>query len=123
MNQVAAVFLILIVSGCSVTRPCSDGGDVSWNPKIVGDKRCDQKELPNGKTVNHGQFKQGYQTTGTIALEGNFDEGKKDGIWAYYAEDSHLMAVKYFEKGVEKAPSLEAQKKIDLLIQQKTGMR
>ena len=119
------LFLLLtgILSACAISRPCSEGGDISWNPKIVGDKRCAQKTLPSGTVVNQGKFTQIYQSTGTIALEGNFEEGKKDGVWVYYAEDHHLVAVKYFEKGVEKTPSPEIQKRIDLIIQQKAGMK
>ena len=111
------------MNACAISRPCSEGGDVSWNPKIVGDKRCAQKTLVNGRLVNNGKFQQAYQSTGTIALEGEFDEGKKSGIWLFYGEDHHLVAAKYFDKGVEKTPPAEIQKQIDLLIQQKTGNR
>ena len=96
---------------------------MSWVPKIVGDKKCAQKSMPDGRSLNHGKFQQAYQATGTIALEGNFDEGKKSGIWLYYGEDTKLRAAKYFESGVEKTPPAEIQKQIDLLIQQKAGMR
>ncbi len=96
---------------------------MSWNPRIIGDKRCAQKTLTNGKVVNHGLFRQAYQTTGRIALEGNFEDGKKEGIWSFYGEDEHLISVKYYEKGVEKTPPAEMQKKIDLLIQQKSGTK
>ncbi|MBC7397252.1 MAG: hypothetical protein H7333_07390 [Bdellovibrionales bacterium] len=116
-------FLLLLLSGCAISKPCSEGGDVSWNPKIIGDKKCTQKKLVNGRVVNDGRFLQAYQSNGTIALEGEFDEGKKSGIWLFYAEDHHLVAAKYFDKGVEKTPSAEVQKQIDLLIQQKTGTR
>ena len=121
MNPI--IFLLLFLTGCAISRPCSEGGDVSWNPKILGDKRCTQKKLPTGQVVNHGKFQQSYQSTGLIALEGEFDEGKKSGIWLFYGEDHHLIAAKYFDKGVEKTPPTEVQKKIDLIIQQKAGSR
>lgn len=115
--------LLLVSAGCAVHKPCSEGGDISWNPKIVGDKRCEQKEFPGHKTLNHGKFKQSYQSTGTIALEGQFDEGRKEGLWLYYGEDSKLRSVKFFDRGVEKTPPASVQKQIDLIIQQKAGMK
>ena len=111
------------LSGCAIHRPCSEGGDVTWNPKIVGDKRCGQRKLPSGKIVNEGKFQQYYQKTGNLALEGQFEEGQKQGIWSYYGEDQHLKVVKYFDKGIEKTPPSDVQKKIDLIIQQKSGMK
>jgi hypothetical protein len=115
--------ILILTSACAITRPCTDGGDVSWTPKIVGDKRCAQKTSKDGRVLNQGKFQQFYESTGTIALEGGFDEGKKDGIWLYYAEDKRLVAAKYFDKGVEKTPPLEVQKQIDLIIQQKAGVK
>jgi antitoxin component YwqK of YwqJK toxin-antitoxin module len=115
--------LTVVAAACSVSKPCSEGGDVSWNPKIVGDKKCEQKTLPSGRQINDGPFKQAYESTGNIALEGQFELGRKQGIWLYYGEDGKLRAVKYFDKGVEKTPPPEAQKSIDLIIQQKAGMK
>lgn len=112
-----------LLNSCAIHHPCADGGDISWNPKIIGDKRCTQKTDPDGITRNHGKFTQYYSSTGTIALDGNFDEGRKSGIWLFYGEDGHLMSAKYFEKGVEKTAPVEIQKKIDLIIQQKAGMK
>jgi antitoxin component YwqK of YwqJK toxin-antitoxin module len=124
VRSICAYLLILFtLSACAISKPCTEGGDISWNPKIVGDKRCAQKTNTEGRTFNQGKFQQYYQTTGTIALEGNFEEGKKDGVWLYYAEDKHLVAAKFFDKGVEKTPPLEVQKKIDLIIQQKAGVK
>ncbi len=122
-TQILPLLLLPLFLGCSISKPCTEAGDVSWNPRVVGDKRCTQKTLKDGKVVNHGRFTQAYQSTGTIALEGNFEEGKKDGLWIYYAEDGHLVSVKYFDRGVEKTPPAETQKKIDLIIQQKAGMK
>ncbi len=115
--------LMLVVSGCAITRPCSDAGDTSWIPKIMGDKKCTQKRRSDGKVVNHGPFLQSYGTTGKIALEGEFVEGLKQGIWLHYAEDGHLVAAKFFEKGVEKTPPEAARKKIDELIEQRVRVR
>ena len=111
------------LTSCSVSKPCAEAGDVSWNPKIIGDKKCTQKKLPNGKFVNDGPFKQAYQSTNELALEGQFVLGQKQGIWLFYGEDRRLKVAKYFEKGVEKTPPPAIQKEIDLIIQQKTGMK
>ncbi len=115
------IFFTFAISGCAITKPCSSGGDTSWNPKIVGDKKCSQKKMPDGKYLNDGVFMQKYQSTGKMALEGQFENGKKQGIWCYYGPEGKLISVKYFDKGVEKTPPIEFQKKIDLIIQQKAG--
>ncbi len=96
---------------------------MSWIPAVVGDKRCTQKAATDGRVFNQGKFTQYYQSTGSVALEGNFEDGKKDGIWLFYAEDHHLVSAKFFDRGVEKAPPPEVQKQIDLLILQKAGSR
>ena len=115
------LFSLSIWSGCAVSKPCSEAGDITWNPKIVGDKLCTQKKNKEGRYVNDGIFRQVYQTTGKVALEGQFENGKKQGIWLYYGEDQQLKSAKYFDQGVEKTPPTEVQKKIDLIVQQKTG--
>ncbi len=122
MRKAFSILILSILLGaCSITKPCSEAGDVSWNPKIIGDKRCTQKTRKDGRVVNHGRFLQSYTSTGRIALEGEFTEGLKSGIWLHYAEDGRLIAVKYFDQGVEKSPSEDVRKKMDLLIQQKAG--
>ena len=121
MRTACVLIGMTVWSGCSISKPCSEAGDVSWNPKIIGDKRCTQRARKDGRIVNHGKFLQSYTSTGRIALEGEFVEGLKSGIWLHYAEDGRLIAVKYFDQGVEKSPSEEVRKKMDLLIQQKTG--
>ncbi len=120
-KAVHVTVLVVLASACSITKPCSEAGDVSWNPGIIGDKRCTQKTRKDGRIVNHGKFLQSYTSTGRIALEGEFVDGFKSGIWLHYAEDGRLIAVKYFDQGVEKSPSEDVRKKMDLLIQQKTG--
>jgi hypothetical protein len=119
----SALFLLLICNACSTAGPCTAGGDVSWSPSINGDKRCLQARSADGKIHNQGKYQEFYHSTGTLALDGEFDEGKKTGIWLYYAEDKSLIAVKYFDHGIESTPPIEIQKQINLLIQQKAGMR
>ena len=122
-KALSLIVLLVLVTSCSIRKPCSEGGDISWNPKIIGDKRCAQKKFKSGIVLNHGKFQQFYLKNGVLALDGNFEEGKKEGIWLYYGEDKHLVATKFFDKGVEKTPTIEAQKQIDLIIQQKAGVR
>jgi hypothetical protein len=114
---------VIFLTACSISKPCSEGGDISWTPKITGDKRCTQKVLPDGRQVNDGPFRQVYESNREIALEGEFLNGQKQGIWLHYGEDRKLKSAKYFEKGVEKTPPAEIQKQIDLIIEQKTGVK
>jgi hypothetical protein len=118
-----SVCIASILTSCAIRKPCAEGGDISWSPKIDGDKKCTQKKLPNGKIVNDGPFKQAYRSTNEIALEGQFELGQKQGIWLFYGEDRKLKTAKFFEKGVEKTPPPAVQKEIDLIIQQKTSMK
>lgn len=117
------VFFFSLIQGCATHKPCSDAGDTTWNPKILGDKRCGQKRMPDGKFVNDGPFYQYYQSNHRLALEGQFVGGLKQGIWLHYGEDGNLKTAKFFEKGVERTPDAETQKEIDRIIQQKTGMK
>jgi len=117
------VSAVLLISGCAVSKPCAEGGDVSWNPKILGDKLCTQKKTKDGKYVNDGAFRQIYNTTKKVALEGQFEMGKKQGIWLQFGEDQQLKSAKYFEQGVEKTPPAEIQKRIDLIIYQKSNLK
>jgi antitoxin component YwqK of YwqJK toxin-antitoxin module len=113
----------LYLSGCAVSKPCSEAGDVTWEPKIVGDKLCTQKKDKEGKYVNDGAFRQIYGSNRKMALEGQFEMGKKQGIWLFYSEDQQLKMAKYFEQGVEKTPPPEVQKKIDLIIHQNANIK
>ncbi|MGK5086490.1 hypothetical protein WDW86_02935 [Bdellovibrionota bacterium FG-2] len=94
--------VLLICSACSISRPCSEGGDVSWNPSIRGDRRCQKVQDPSGRYVNHGKFVQTYQS-GKLALEGEFLDGKRNGTWVQYDEKGDKVMERYFDHGVEKA--------------------
>lgn len=98
-------------AGCAVkiTRPCSEGGDVSWRSSktqdgnLIGDKHCIQKKLDDGRYVNHGIYKLKHPN-GKLALEGRFELGKKEGFWSEFDEKGEKVAERYFEAGVEKTP-------------------
>ncbi len=108
----SAATLLAAGSGCAVTmtRPCSEGGDVSWRSSktsdgnIKGDKHCLQKKLDDGRFVNHGIYKVKHPN-GKLALEGRFELGKKEGYWSEFDEKGEKVAERYFEAGVEKTPS------------------
>jgi hypothetical protein len=101
--------------GCSWKfQPCAEGGDVSWEPKVIGTMECHQKKS-EGPRVNHGAFHQ-WHPNGKLALEGSFQDGKRDGLWSYYNESGEKKMEKYFDNGVEKTvekslPKADSEKK------------
>ncbi len=98
----AAASLAVAAAGCaSVYKPCSQGGDVKWNPPVKGDMQCQQREEHSGQRVNHGRFRQ-YDERGKTVLEGEFREGRRQGVWVQYNERGDKVAERYFENGVER---------------------
>lgn len=72
--------------------------------------QCYQKKDNNGNVLNQGNFRQWYPS-GKIALEGTFDEGKKNGLWVQYDEKGNRIAEKWFEHGIERSlPDSEKKK-------------
>lgn len=117
MAPVLSLAPALVLAACATTsRPCSGGGDVSWvssrypGGSIPGDKHCIQKPLSDGRYVNHGAFSVTF-ANGKLALEGRFEEGRKEGVWSEYDEAGNKVAERYFEKGVEKAAPSSASTK------------
>lgn len=110
-GKLPLVLAFFMLSSCAIhpTRPCSEGGDVSWRTtltadgKIIGDKHCIQKQGADGKYRNHGNYRVTYPN-GKTALEGRFEEGKKEGFWSEFNEKGEKVAERYFEAGVEKSP-------------------
>lgn len=118
--MVQALFLLLI-AGCAVTKPCRDGGDVLVSDdEGNGNARCHQKEF-EGRPQNHGKYTH-FFLDGTPAVEGQFLEGKKDGIWVVYNKQHSVKAVKYYDRGVERSAPPETQKLIDEIIRQKNEL-
>lgn len=97
--------LLLCASGfllsCSTSHPCAQGGDISWNPPLKGNKQCFQKKSPSGAYVNEGKYYQ-WHPNGKLALEGTFSDGQKEGVWIQYDPSGKKVAERYFENGVEK---------------------
>lgn len=111
LAALSAATLSGALAACALTptRPCTAGGDVSWRSSvakdgnIVGDKHCLQKQGPDGRFRNHGEYKVTYPG-GRKALEGRFENGKKEGFWSEYNEKGEKIAERYYEGGVEKSP-------------------
>ncbi len=96
---------LIFVTGCSTsTKPCSSSGDTSWNPpiplEIKGNRQCHQAKQKDGKYLNHGKYVEWYKN-GSIAIEGEFKDGKKDGVWVQYNEKGQKILEKKFRNGVE----------------------
>lgn len=115
--RLAILILILplgMLNGCSsLTKPCTAGGDVKWyNPEspVKGTMKCDQKKLDDGKYINHGSFKE-FNDDGKLVLEGQFEDGKKNGVWTQYNAKGEKIMERYFDHGIEKlAPPSESKK-------------
>jgi hypothetical protein len=88
------------LTACAVAKPCHLGGDVTWPNPIHGDRQCHQKLFSDGRWLNHGRFVQKH-LNGQIALEGQFEEGRKQGRWIQYDEQGNRIAERTFENGVE----------------------
>jgi hypothetical protein len=102
-SALAAALVGLAAAGCaSVYKPCSQGGDVKWNPPVKGDMQCQQREDRGGRVVNHGRFRQ-HDERGKTLLEGEFRDGRRAGVWTQYNERGEKVAERYFENGVERA--------------------
>jgi len=71
--------------------------------------QCYQSKAPNGDLINQGQFRQYYES-GKIALEGEFQSGKKNGLWVQYDETGNRIAEKWFEFGIERSIPRSPQK-------------
>ena len=106
-----SLILLFFASACSSGyKPCAQGGDVTWANKIHGDRVCYQKRQKDGTYLNEGHYRQ-YYDNGKIAIEGQFKDGKKEGIWTQYDEKGEANLEKYYEKGVEKSPPADVKRK------------
>ena len=105
--------LVWIAACATGGNPCAGGGDTTWTSsrfpdgRIRGDRRCSQKQLADGRFVNHGSYRVTFPN-GSLALEGRFEDGKKEGVWSEYDDLGQKVAERYFEKGVEKAAAAAA---------------
>lgn len=112
-RAVAAMMTAAMILGTScaiTTKPCSSRGDVGWVPEVKGDQICYQQVRKDGTFVNHGAYKRMHRN-GKIALEGQFVNGYKQGIWIQYDENGKKVRERYFEKGVEKTVAMTQEPK------------
>lgn len=99
MKVFALIFFF--ISSCASSRLCEQGGDISWEFEIKGDRFCRQIKAEDGRYINHGRY---YvkSSKGVILLEGQFEQGEKDGVWEQFNEKGKKIRERYFDKGVEK---------------------
>jgi len=95
------IWMIICSLGCSTTRPCTEGGDITWRKVFKGNRHCYKKTLDDGQVVNHGEYIEEYPN-GKIAIKGAFKDGKKHGVWIEYNEKEEPVMEKYFHDGVDK---------------------
>ncbi len=102
MKVLMALGLLAGLPACaSGTKPCSQAGDVSWVPPLKRtDRRCAQRRLPDGKYVNQGRYEE-FNEAGELVLEGQFENGKKTGLWTQYDGKNHRIAERRFENGID----------------------
>src|SRR5690606_37127443 len=97
------LFLLLPAACATGSKPCHEGGDVSWEWKgepSKGNRQCLQHKDKAGRWVNHGRYVVWFPD-GEVALEGNFKEGLKEGKWVQYDRTGKKILEKEFEGGTE----------------------
>ena len=111
---VALLTFGMVPTACSFKySPCAEGGDVTWDPPIVGNMECHQRrgfvrndvnldpDRERLARVNIGRFRQWY-ASGKLALDGAFVEGKRDGTWTFYDENGIPKRERTYIHGVER---------------------
>ncbi len=94
------VWIWVVLGGCSISRPCKEGGDTSWPTKVEGDAKCFRRQQPDGSIVNDGKYYV-YNPDGIVLLEGQFTMGKKHGLWIEYDAKGERVRERVFKNGVE----------------------
>lgn len=92
------VFLLSCVT--TVIKPCTQGGQASRDQLVRFNKRCYQKKDSSGNYINHGPYVEWYPD-GSLALEGHYRDGRKDGKWTEWALDGKKVTEKYYDHGIE----------------------
>lgn len=92
----------LLLTSCKtiVQKPCQAGGQPAREIIFKGTHQCEQKKDQYGKYVNHGRYVEWYPD-GSVALEGEYREGLKDGKWTEYDQAGKRISEKWFDKGKE----------------------
>lgn len=101
--------LLFLMQACAVAHPCLEGGDIQFGPAIKGNRTCEQQRGQDGKYLNHGKYIQ-WHPNGAVAVEGNFKDGHKEGIWMQYNEGGKKIKEVFFEKDIETSRGGEKKK-------------
>lgn len=92
------------LTGCITKpfKPCTAGGQPAreGNVPFQGIKRCYQEMNKEGMLVNHGKYREWYNND-KIALEGEYQMGKKSGRWIEYDQKGNKISDKYYQDGKE----------------------
>ncbi len=104
-GRILIVLSVLQGFGCTSApyRPCSQAGDLTGLPRVKGEFSVKPPKHKECYLVNHGPFKQLHPDGFTTALEGQFNDGVRNGKWLQYSPTGKLMAeFHYDERGVLK---------------------
>lgn len=92
------------LGGCSSKpfRPCSEGGQAPREDgsQFRGTKRCYQLPDSTGRYVNDGKYFE-WHLNEKVAIEGEYEMGKKTGRWVEYDDSGNKISDKYFKEGKE----------------------
>jgi hypothetical protein len=96
---------LLGMAACSSVayRPCTQAGQPpreSPSSKFRGTKRCYQIKDSAGNFVNDGKYFE-WHLNEKIAIEGEYEKGKKSGRWIEYDENGNKISDQYFINGKE----------------------
>lgn len=107
LTRCISVFALSCALACGTTKPCSETGDVSWDPPFKGDQVCYQKKQADGTFKNHGKYVRKHED-GKVAVEGQFVDGQRHGIWIEYDKKGSKVKERFFEHGVDKTQFMKA---------------
>jgi len=100
--RLASPSVWLLILGCATpNRPCSTGGQPPREPSptlFEGTKRCYQVPGPTGKYVNDGKYFEWFPNE-KLAIQGEYEKGKKTGRWIEYDENGNKISDEYFKDG------------------------
>lgn len=104
ISRISALACLALVScASSILRPCEEGGEPARDKPAAErpmKKQCEQRKSKGGKFLNHGVYREWY-SSGKVALEGEFKDGKRHGKWFEYDAEGRVISERWFDQGVE----------------------